>query len=207
MKITFLTFLLATYCVLGKTSMAQDQSQPNTPTLEQTVDFLNNHRHTYYSECFNSEHTDSKGYFTAEFHDVKSLGIDKFAVANGVLVINYQSGKHFSSTSEKLTLEDQTIQFALRSIKLTSLVVEANPAESECREDHAEGASNCGGHACAAVPYHFTIDTPFWVRLKDGQANTYGFGLPVTTQEEGERMVKAILHLIELSGGQTKEVF
>jgi hypothetical protein len=206
MKTGLPTLLLVILCVLGRPLIAQDQSSV-APTLEQTLDFLNNHRHGYYSECVNSDHTDSQGYITAEFHEVRTLDINNVSSANGSLVFKYASGGYMSSTRENIDSENRSITFVLPSIRLASLVVEENPAESDCREGHAVGASNCGGHPCPAVPYHFSIDTPYWVRLRDGKANTFQFGLPVMTRDEGERVVKAILHLIELSGGQTKEVF
>jgi hypothetical protein len=206
MKIGYQLLLLVVLCLLGRPLIAQDQS-PAAPTVEQTLDFLNNHRHSFISECVNSDYTNPQGYITAENHEVRALGVDSVTSANGTLTFKYTSGGYGSSTSEKIDVQDRSIAFELRSVKLASLVVEENPAESNCREGHAVGASNCGGHPCPAVPYHFSIDTPYWVRLKDGRANTYQFGLPVMTREEGERVVKAILHLIELSGGQTKEVF
>jgi hypothetical protein len=208
MKTGLFGLLLVILCALGRPSIliAQDQSSV-APTLQQTLDFLNNHRHGYYSECVNNDYTFPGGYLTAENHEVRSLDIDSVTSANGFLVIKYEFGGYESDTREKIELEDRSISFALTSVKLASLVVEENPAESACREGHAAGASNCGGHPCPALPYQFSIDTHYWVRLKDGKANTYKFGLPVMTREEGERVVKAILRLIELSGGQTKEVF
>jgi hypothetical protein len=206
MKTCLSALLLVTLCVLVRPLVAQDQSLV-PPTLEQTLEFLNNHRHGYYSECINSDYTNPQGYITAEFHEVRVLDITSITSANGSLIFKYAFGGYMSGTREKIDSEDRSITFVLPSIKLASLVVEENPAESDCREGHAVGASNCGGHPCPAVPYHFSIDTPYWVRLKDGKANSYEFGLPVMTREEGERVVKAILHLIELSGGQTKEVF
>jgi hypothetical protein len=207
MKTGLPALLLVILCVSGRPLFAQDQGSQVAPTLEQTIDFLNNHRHSFISECVNSDYTNPQGYITAENHEVYALGVDGVTSANGTLVFKYTSGGYGSSTSEKIDVQDRSIAFELRSVKLASLVVEENPAESDCREGHAVGASNCGGHPCPAVPYHFSINTPYWVRLKDGKANTYKFGLPVMTREEGERVVKAILHLIELSGGQTKELF
>jgi hypothetical protein len=89
-------------------------------------------------------------------------------------VFKYSSGEYYSEDVEKLKLEDHVVTYLLRSIKLASVVVEENPAASDCREGHAAGAATCGGDPCPAVPYHFVIDTPFWVRLKDNHLGVPG---------------------------------
>ncbi|WP_158786244.1 hypothetical protein [Granulicella sp. L46] len=207
MKIALPAVLLVMFFISGRPTFAQDQNPQVAPTSQETLDFLNSHRHTYYSECVNTEYSDPHGYITAASDTVRALGIDSVTAANGTLTFRYITAGYDDDATEKIQPQDHNITFVLRSIKIASLVVEENPAEASCRDDHAMGASNCGGRPCPAVPYRFSINTPYWVRLNDGVANTYKFGLPVMTREEGDRVVKAILHMIELAGGQTKEVF
>ena len=101
MKRKFLAFLLVALYASEWPLFAQDQKAAQvTPTVEQTLDFLNNHRHGFVSECVNSEYKNPQGYIRAAHSQVNSLDIDRITSEDGNLVFKYSAEDPDSETKE-----------------------------------------------------------------------------------------------------------
>jgi hypothetical protein len=191
---------------------AQQAANASGPTMEETMQFIQDHiLHRHEISAYQRTTQDQNGYFGGDWAEREGFTIDSLAYDPATKSIVY-TGSYWDSDGDggevrgplpRPEASPYTLSIPLPKVKLDEVELEHNP-------DYEEFKSRA---QIRDKDYPFTYScSPEWlIVFGDGYENDFlgaqEIGLPVESEAVGQRVLKAVLHAIDLAGGHKAEPF
>jgi hypothetical protein len=212
MKRNRTAFLLATIALFGGIGIAHRpiQAQQSTnPTMEDSIAFIQAHLVPLDVSAHQRNIQDSEGYFGGGWAERQGFSIDTVAYDDQSKVIVFV-GKYWEEMAPtgsdgnpnsvpRPEKQEFNLRISLSKLKLEGVKLEHNPYYEDFKRQ-AEIRDK-------AYPFSYSSSPEWWITFDGYGAGGLDFGLPVESQEMGQRVLKALLHAVELAGDRKAEPF